>query len=725
MAERLSRDLIDYGLDPYVWSVEAIYTVFMMRAGEGNVKPSTFQNILYTVRSLRKLFGLSGKVCFLPEDSCILDKYAKNWKLGTEVKICRAKAIPAYYIAELEKLVVTGEIQNPEGGPKKVSFVRRVWAWILRVIIGAGLRWSDTLYTPPGSATLSADGLLALGAKNKTHSRAQARPWAVSNFALKEPAWLETGYDLFQTIQHHESRDFWIGNSYKDESGFDNTPCTYEGASYFLRSILVSLGVPEVEVAAYRPHSLKASLMSAAVHLQALDPSSLSDLELSLLGDWKPDTTRSMALQYTREKQILQMRATKKVMMSLAADKASQEKVHQDLITSNELAGLTSASAVYDTVEAKNNSMLEEQLRKSLAKNKKDLVSSKVLAEENNEALFAFSDPYDTGVEVPKEEIPETDDGILEGAWKKIESVLKDFLKTTVSKKRTPGGRSRLEILHSQLSKVFKKPNVRNVFVSNNVKKRNFQAVDAKDIFSGKKTKVSETPSDASPDREQPQGTSRNKVESDLKKDHLRTLKDSFLENFRNAPPPCSPIMVHDSPEKEEETILAGNLSKDVSDDDVVSISSERPEKEFQVRRTRSLVLLEAAAFQRRNSGTSVVSISALDELPPPIERVRHGVPYLPFKCFKNLIFRMSMDNFNEFEHFHTFQCKRINGKYSYNASGLYILENSASIYNKKLCRDCFNFLPAVVQRMVVTVLEPYWEGIAIERSKPLFVRVW
>ena len=709
VAERLANDLADYGLEPYVWTVEAIYTVFLMRAGEGNVKPSTFQNILYTVRFLRNLFGLDEKVCFQQNDSTILDKYAKNWKLGTEVRVCRAKAIPAFYIAELEKIVVFGEIRHNFSTPVKISFAKRVWAWILRVIIGAGLRWSDALYTPPGSARLSADGMIALGSKNKTHRKTQARPWAVSNFALVEAGWLEKGFELFRSIQNHDSRDFWIGNSLPDESGFDDTPCSYDGASYFLRKILSILGVPESEVSAYRPHSLKASLMSAAVHLQALEPSALSDLELSLLGDWKPDTARLMALQYTREKQILQMRATKKVMMSLVSNKVSQEKVHQELIVYNESAGLESASAAYDSVEAKKNSMLEQQLQKSLAKSVKDLVSTKVCSENCTEDIFAFSDPYDVGFDIPEDEIPKILDGLSEEVSLEVENSLNFNHKATTFKKREPGSKERLVSIDAQLSKVFEKPDVSNVFELCSFKmrpKRPFSKKQSPEISGSSVPKLPKL---------EPK-TLQDDILNDAKKQFSK-FDDGIFESSQRVPPS---FQIHKSDHDSPETLslpLLGSVSPETPVANV-AIFADASSESFS-RGTQSLDKLELNAYEKRDSGATIVSMSALNEKSPEVEKVKNGAPYLPFQSFKNLIFRVSADPYNDFEYFHTFQCKRISGKFSYHSSGAYILENYVSVYYKKLCRDCFLNLPSAIQKKVVTVSEPFFEGIAIERSKP------
>ena len=661
------------------------------------------------MRFLRNLFGLDGKVCFQQNDSTILDKYAKNWKLGTEVRVCRAKDIPAFYIAELEKIVVFGEIRHNFSTPVKISFAKRVWAWVLRVIIGAGLRWSDALYTPPGSARLSADGMIALGSKNKTHRKTQARPWAVSNFALVEAGWLEKGFELFRSIQNHDSRDFWIGNSLPDESGFDDTPCSYDGASYFLRKILSILGVPESEVSAYRPHSLKASLMSAAVHLQALEPATLSDLELSLLGDWKPDTARLMALQYTREKQILQMRATKKVMMSLVTDKASQEKVHQELIVYNESAGLESASAAYDSVEARENSMLEQQLKKSLAKNVEDLVSSKVCSENCAEEVFAFSDPYDVGIDIPEDEIPKILDGISEEVSLEVENSLNFNPKATELKKREPGGKDRLEQIDLQLSKVFEKPDVSTVFELCNFKKRPLRQSFVKHSPEISCLNLPKMP------KLEPK-TLQDEILIDAKKQFSK-IDDGIFESSQRLVPS---FQIH-QPDSDSPDALSLPLLGSVSPESpVASVANFFDASSESVSRgTQSLEKLEKTAYEKRDPGATIVSMSALDVKSPDVVRVKNGTPFLPFQVFKNLLFRVSADKFNEFEFFHTFQCKRISGKFSYHSSGAYILENYVSVYYKKLCRDCFLSLPSAIQKKVVNVPEPFFEGIAIERSKP------
>ena len=309
--QRLMRDLEACGRDPLVWSVKDVFAIFLWRSGNGSARKLTFSSMLSSIRFFSNLFGIES--CSNEQGNVILVKFIATWEKRLSKATRRAPAIPPAILAKIEA-VITFRRDFP--GDHFWSEGEIVWAWVIRLFAGAGIRWSDGLCTPPSSAVVSKNGLTACASHAKNFSSADGRPWSCSAVALRSESWLETGWHIFSNLPDHSSRDFWIGRPSGDFSIFLSSPCSFCDIQRAMAHIFEKIGIEKSLASNFRPHSFKASLLSPAVSLLATS-NQLSETEIMLLGQWRPDTSKNMALVYSRENQNVQLSAAAKVMRSL------------------------------------------------------------------------------------------------------------------------------------------------------------------------------------------------------------------------------------------------------------------------------------------------------------------------------------------------------------------------------------------------------------------------
>ena len=308
---RLMRDLEACGRDPLVWSVKDVFAIFLWRSSNGSARKLTFSSILSSIRYFSNLFGIES--CSNEQGNVILIKFIATWEKRLSKATRRAPAIPPTILAKIEA-VVTSRLDFPLGALWSEGEI--VWAWVIRLFAGAGIRWSDGLYTPPSTAVVSENGLTACATHAKNFSSADGRPWSCSDVALHSKNWLKTGWSFFSSLPDHSLRDFWIGRPSGDFSTFSHSPCTFFDIQRVMAHIFEKIGIEKSLARNFRPHSFKASLLSPAVSLLATS-NQLSETEIMLLGQWRPDTSKNMALVYSRENQNVQLSASAKVMRSL------------------------------------------------------------------------------------------------------------------------------------------------------------------------------------------------------------------------------------------------------------------------------------------------------------------------------------------------------------------------------------------------------------------------
>ena len=307
--KRLVKDLKSLGETGYDWTPGKILNLFMYRSLEKNAEASTFTSILKTLAFFQKILGLGEEVT--KPDDFVLRKYAMTFLDRNAQLVSRAEPIHPDFLARLEKIVVSGyDFFRPS---EKVSFVTQVWAWNIRLLAGAGIRWSDAQYTHPSTIQIFAEGLMAWGKKTKTRSRQEGNPWSCASLGLSSPGWLEKGLDLFKTLPQHNDRDFWMCLDHEDGNSFVFRDCDFKRATFHVRRLLLMVGVPLETIANFRPHSLKSSLLSPAIHQSFENNGNLSSTEIALLGNWTTKTCQQMSLTYLRNKQIARFKSGVKV----------------------------------------------------------------------------------------------------------------------------------------------------------------------------------------------------------------------------------------------------------------------------------------------------------------------------------------------------------------------------------------------------------------------------
>ena len=333
---RLMNDLKLLGESSLDWSPGVILNLFIHRAGENNASASTFTSILSTLTYVKTLFDLTDDVT--DPKNVVLKKYASTFQENNLELVSRAEPIHPEYLAKLEKLVVSGhDFSTPR---KKLNFVTRIWAWNIRLLAGAGIRWSDAQYTHPKTSQLFAEGLFARGEKTKTKSKREGNPWSCASLGLSSPGWLEIGYDLFKTLPGHDTRDFWMCLDKDDGDAFSKNFCDFKRATFHIRRLLLLVGAPLEKIADFRPHSLKPTLLSLAIHQSFEKTSPVSSTEIALLGNWTAETCQNMTLTYLRDKQIARHLSGRKIWDGIMSDDI--KSVNLDHFKKNEQNGLPS-----------------------------------------------------------------------------------------------------------------------------------------------------------------------------------------------------------------------------------------------------------------------------------------------------------------------------------------------------------------------------------------------
>ena len=333
---RLMNDLKLLGESSLDWSPGVILNLFIYRAGENNASASTFTSILSTLAYVKNLLDLTEDVT--DPKNVVLRKYASTFHENNLKLVSRAEPIQPECLAKLEKMVVSGhEFSRPE---KKLNFVTRIWAWNIRLLAGAGIRWSDAQYTHPKTSKLFAEGLFARGEKTKTKSKREGNPWSCASLGLSSPGWLEIGYDLFRTLPGHDTRDFWMCLDKDDGDAFSLSFCDFKRATFHIRRLLLLVGVPLEKIADFRPHSLKPTLLSLAIHQSFEKTSPVSTTEIALLGNWTAETCQNMTLTYLRDKQIARHLSGRKIWDGVMSEDI--KIVNLNHFKQNEQAGLPS-----------------------------------------------------------------------------------------------------------------------------------------------------------------------------------------------------------------------------------------------------------------------------------------------------------------------------------------------------------------------------------------------
>ena len=305
---RFLSDLSFLKLDVLSWSIENIFKVFCFRQNEETAATHTFQGMRASIRYFGEKFGVP--TGFDHDGADLLDTFIRNWFNLTCEPTKRSNPIFPADLAKLEAAIILekSEVNDAQEHWRKSDVL---WAWIIRLMCGAGIRWDDLVHTIPSDAEMTTHGITACATQAKNRARNRGRPWACSNIGILYDGWLEKGFALFKQTPNFHERDFWIQQSHGDDFNFQ--AATWDFFSKKLRFILTKAGVEPLLVEKITPHGCKASLMSLAVFMNAQNKG-ISKTELQLLGAWSPETVLKMAEVYSRDSMNIILDASRKVM---------------------------------------------------------------------------------------------------------------------------------------------------------------------------------------------------------------------------------------------------------------------------------------------------------------------------------------------------------------------------------------------------------------------------
>ena len=223
-----------------------------------------------------------------------------GWRLGghTDIRIINIEAAEwanAYqrHTRQAEQLPVS--VLQRWGcliGDRDIDIPELLFARSSRIAVEAGLWRNDLLNTAPSTISLMGEGIVGFSVKTKTRWESEGRPcWDIMfSYSTDCQYWLKTGYVLFIEKSGDQERDFWLGRPFEStRDGFKlPPPPAFWSCAGKMVSPLMAAGHPEGR--GIRPHSLKATKITALTTEVIRGKANLSQLQIrKITGEIHPE----------------------------------------------------------------------------------------------------------------------------------------------------------------------------------------------------------------------------------------------------------------------------------------------------------------------------------------------------------------------------------------------------------------------------------------------------
>ena len=275
----------------------------------------------HTLQSGLAMIGFVQGLFELPDslDGChLLRRMARNWRDSQKGEPNRAKPMDKRMIAWLERLVLS---DRPPAD--------RLVAGRMRLAVGASIRNDDMRKTPIGRSELilTQDGTIRAMRTRAAETKTQARFWICSALAVtaENDGWLGAVVELLEAAHGSlSSLDDHLGKACaRDRKRWlANPPDAVSDAAHI--RILMSeettwfgdrQGFTAKEIADFRVHGCKPTLISAGIHMQQSENNGHDGTTaIRHQGGWRGKSEETMPDTYLRESQLLALNFQERVL---------------------------------------------------------------------------------------------------------------------------------------------------------------------------------------------------------------------------------------------------------------------------------------------------------------------------------------------------------------------------------------------------------------------------